>query len=115
MKEEIERLLYEAQRTKFTERRTESRHPFVRPVTIYVGTEPGMTAFAKDISILGIGIVSPMEFSTGSQAVLRIHSVNGTPVFLRSEARWSDAFGKGWFNVGWKFISAASPPAQAHR
>lgn len=115
VKEDIERLLYEAQRSRFTERRTEPRHPFARPVSIYVNDQPAVTAFAKDISSLGLGIISPVEFATGSHAVLRIHSVTGAPVHVRSEVRWSDKYGKGWFLVGWKFLSSAAPPSQVYR
>ncbi len=115
MQEDIERLVMEAQRARFTERRTEPRHTFVRPVSIYQGDKAGLECFSKDISTLGIGIVTQQEFEVGAQAILRIHSVSGYPVFVRSEVRWCDRFGKGWFVTGWKYIASASPPAQSYR
>ena len=115
MQEEIQRLLMEAQRSRYTERRTEARHPFVRPVMIYFNDAPGVQAFAKDLSNLGIGIISEAQFPDKALAVLQIHSIQGQSVFVKSEARWSDNFGKGWFLTGWKFLSIAAPPAQTVR
>ena len=110
MNEDINRLLLEAQRSKLTERRTEPRHPFVRPVHIHVGREEGTLAFSKDMSKQGIGIITNRELEPGTMAVLTIHSTSHYPVHLKCEVRWSDKFGKGWFLTGWKFISAAAPP-----
>lgn len=115
MQEDIERLVMEAQRSRLNERRTEPRHSFVRPVSIYQGDKPGLSCFSKDISNLGIGIITPQEFDVGIHAVLRIHSVSSYPVFVRSEVRWCDRFGKGWFLTGWKFIASTNPPAQCYR
>ena len=110
MNEDIERLILEAQRARFTERRTEPRHPFVRPIRISVGNNPPIQAFSKDLSKQGIGIISDVELAAGVIAVLSIHSTSHTPVHLKCELRWSDAFGKGWFLTGWKFLSVAAAP-----
>lgn len=115
MNDDIERLLLEVQRSHLSERRTESRHAFARPVSIFVGDQPGLFAFSKDMSNVGIGIICEHEFAVGAIAVLKIHSVKGSPVYLRAETRWCDGFGKGWFLTGWKFIAPASPPAAAIR
>ena len=100
----------EVQRSKFTERRTEPRQPFARPVVIHLPHGPSIRAFAKDLSSQGIGVITENSFQPGSLATLEIHSMNGDPVLLRSEARWSDAYGKGWFLVGWKFIAIGTRP-----
>ena len=110
MNQDIDRLLLEAQRAKYTERRTEPRHPLVRPVQIFVGNDPGVLAFCKDMSKQGVGIITNLELKVGTVAVLTIHSTSGTPVHLKCEVRWSDPFGKGWFLTGWKFLSSANAP-----
>lgn len=110
MQEDIDRLLMEAQRAKFTERRTEPRHAFVRPVKISIGREPSVAAFSKDLSKQGIGVITSAELEIGTIAVLTIHSTTHYPVHVKCDLRWSDPFGKGWFLTGWKFISSAAPP-----
>ena len=110
MQEEIKRLLSETQRSRLSERRTEPRHPFVRPVKVHFPHGPTMSAFSKDISAQGIGIVCDAAIEVSSLATLEIHSTSGAPVILRSEARWCDPFGKGWFLVGWKFIGGGLHP-----
>ncbi len=110
MKEEIDRLLSEVQRSRLAERRTEPRHVFVRPVQIHLQQGPPLTAFSKDISAHGIGIICNVALSVGSFATLEIHSTQGAPVNVKSEVRWCDPYGKGWFLVGWKFIAIASSP-----
>ena len=111
MQDEIDRLMMEIQRSRYTERRTEARQPFVRPVRIHPLHGPTARVFSKDMSSQGIGVISDVPFPTGTVATLEIHSMQGDPVFLRSEARWSDAYGKGWFLIGWKFIGLAARPA----
>ncbi|MCP4171793.1 MAG: PilZ domain-containing protein [Fuerstiella sp.] len=111
MQAEIDQLLMEVQRSKLTERRTEPRRPFARPVHIHVQREPGVLAFAKDMSKQGIGIITNLDLDVGTMAVLKIHSTSQSPVHLRCELRWSDQYGKDWFQTGWKFIAAAAPPA----
>ncbi len=110
MQEEIDKLLLEIQRSRFNDRRTEPRQPFVRPVQIHLPQGSTTTAFSKDLSAQGIGIISNVVWPTGTIAELEIHSTTGDPVILRCEARWCDPYGKGWFVVGWKFIGVASRP-----
>lgn len=87
MQEEIDRLMMEIQRSKFTERRTEVRQPFARPVKIHLPHGPTLKAFAKDLSSQGIGIITDIEFQLKSIAVLEIHSILSDPVCLRGEVR----------------------------
>ena len=110
MQEDIERLLMEIQRARFTERRTEVRKPFVRPVKINVGREPGIDGFSRDMSKMGIGIVMPEELSEHTQATLTIHSTTSDPVYVVGELCWTTKFGTGWFLTGWKFIRSTHRP-----
>lgn len=112
MQAEIDRLLMEIQRSRFMERRTEPRQPVARPVQIHLPSGPTVNTFSKDMSSQGMGIVSDVSWQVGSIATLEIHSISGEPVVLRSEVRWCDAYGKGWFLVGWKFIGVAARPMQ---
>ena len=110
MQVEIDRLLSEIQRSRLSDRRTEPRHAFVRPVKIHLPHGPTLTAFSKDLSVQGIGVVCDVMIKAGSVATLEIHSTLGAPVLLRSEARWCDPNGTGWFLIGWKFIAVGSRP-----
>lgn len=110
MNEDINKLIIEAQRSRYTERRTEPRHPFVRPVQMYLGKEDVILTFSKDMSKQGIGIITDRELTVGTIAVLTIHSTSHTPVTLKCEVRWIDKFGKDWFLTGWKFLSSAAVP-----
>ena len=83
MQQDIEKLLHEAQRAKFTERRTEPRHPFVRPVKIFSGGEAPLAAFSKDLSKQGIGVVTEHAFEPEDMAVLTIHSTTHQPVHIK--------------------------------
>ena len=110
MQADVDRLLMEAQRARFTERRTEPRHSFARPVHIHIGREPGVLAFSKDMSKQGLGLITNHELAAGTVAVLKIHSTTGRPVHLKCELRWSDSYGADWYLTGWKFMSAAPAP-----
>ena len=110
MRDEIARLLSEIQRSRLSERRTEPRHPFVRPVLIHFPHSPSLLAFSKDISTQGIGVICSVSIAVGSLATLEIHSIRGEPVMLKSEVRWCDQYGTGWFIVGWKFTGIAVRP-----
>ncbi|MCA9060443.1 MAG: PilZ domain-containing protein [Planctomycetaceae bacterium] len=110
MQEEIQRLLSEIQRAKFTERRSEPRHPFVRPVRIYQKRDQVTIAFSKDMSAQGIGVISDVQWTPGTIADLWIHSTSGHPVCMRCEVRWTDNYGRGWFLTGWKFLSTVACP-----
>lgn len=108
---EIDRLLSEIQRSRLSDRRTEPRHAFVRPVKIHLPHGPTLTGFSKDMSAQGIGVVCDVMIKAGSIATLEIHSTLGDPAILRSEVRWCDPYGIGWFLIGWKFIAVSSRPA----
>ena len=110
MQHEIHRLLSEIQRSRLSDRRTEPRHAFVRPVKIHLPHGPTLTAFSKDISSQGIGVVCDFMMKAGSFASLEIHSTTGDRVILRSEVRWCDPYGAGWYLIGWKFIAAGDRP-----
>ena len=103
MTPEIDRLLKERQRTMLRERRAADRQPFVRP--IHVQTQRGNAlAFSRDMSEHGIAVISQASWQTGTMATLSVHSLFGTDVQIRAEARWTEQFGKDWHITGWRFI-----------
>ena len=113
MQAQLDQMLMEVQRAKFRERRTEMRETFVRPVSVYVGSEDPLTTFSKNVSRQGIAIVSRKQFEPGTIATLRIHSLERQHLCFRCEVRWCDPYGDGWFVSGWKFISIDSMPVHS--
>lgn len=108
MKEQIERLLRESLDKKLRSPRAQPRQAFVRPVTVYIGRDPGelLRAFSQDLSQEGIGLITDVAWEAGRVATLEIHSLFGPPVRLRAEVRWCEPFGTGWYISGWHFLSS---------
>ncbi len=106
MDDAISRLLRENQQERLRQRRSVQRKPFVRPVSIRSGPQLDIQkqAFSKDLSNMGIGLICDREWDVGTVATLEIHSISGRPVRVRSDVRWSDPFGRGWYLIGWRFL-----------
>lgn len=104
----IEKLLDEERRFEQTERRATVREPVARPIIVRPqGTEEQFSAFSKNISTQGIGLISKDKFRPEMTAKIEIYTTGGdSPVFI-SELRWCQPFGKDWFASGWHFIAAA--------
>ncbi len=111
MDREISLLIKDAIRTDH-ERRAESRHPFVYPVSLHLPNSEADFGFSRDISLKGIGLILSKEWAAGSIADLELHN-STTPLCVKSEARWSRQYGDGWFLVGWRFLSMVTLPAIA--
>jgi hypothetical protein len=88
------------------QRRSSHRIPLVRPVTVKLNgnNERSLIAFSKNISPQGIGLIFEDALPEGTIATLTIHRLKDRYVHIRSELRWSDPFGHGWFLTGWKFL-----------
>ena len=87
------------------ERRSAHREPLVRPVTIQIGGGEPLFGFSKNISDNGIGVIMNAPPSSGTSARLSIQCLNRKPVVIRSELRWCEPFGTGWYVTGWKFLA----------
>jgi hypothetical protein len=87
-------------------RREAGSRPFVRPVTIHVGRhgESQIKALSQDLSSLGIRIISEVQLEVRQFATIEIHMPLGPPVRVRSEVRWSEPYGHGWYASGWRFL-----------
>ena len=100
----VKQLLKENEVQRLSERRLANRTPFVRPILICPLNGPEKHGgFTRDISKLGIGVISPVKWEVGSFVDLSIHSMNGRPVRMRAETRWCDNYGHGWYVVGFIF------------
>ena len=100
----IEQLFKENQALLLRERRSAERVPFARPVVIQPcrGQEK-FHGFTRDISTLGVGVISPVPWELSAIASLDIHSLNGRDVKLKVESRWCDPYGDGWYLIGFVF------------
>jgi hypothetical protein len=62
-------------------------------------------AFTRNISGMGVGVVSDIKFDEGRVAYLKIHSLETKPMKFLATCRWSSNFGDGWFTSGWNFLN----------
>lgn len=105
----VVRLLDEALAEQQVDRRAEPRFPFFRPVSIQPAGEPEhrYSAFAREISRTGVGLLHNMPLATGA-ATLTIHSTQGSPLCTKVEVIWCRPCGEGWFLSGCRFVDLVS-------
>ena len=89
------------------ERRATDRRPFTRPVIISAGRDRVCVSFSRDLSPIGVGLISQCKWREGETANLTIHCVSGRSKQVIAEVRWCRDYGKGWFLSGWKFLRDA--------
>ena len=103
----VKSLLKENETELLSERRSVERKPFVRPVTIRAGRHRDLVAFAfsRDISPVGIGLISQVSWKEHTQAQIEVLSIERHDCHVVcAEVRWTRAFGDNWFYTGWKFV-----------
>ena len=100
----VVQLIKENQAILLRERRLADRTPFVRPVAMRAGRsgEP-IKGFTRDLSPLGTAVVSPQPWNRHDIVWLTIHSINSRHVCFKTEARWCEPYGDGWYVVGFIF------------
>ena len=100
----IEQLFKENQAQLLRERRHAERVPFARPVVIHPcrGQEQ-FHGFTRDISTMGVGVISPVPWEPPTIVALDIHSLHGRDVKFKAESRWCEEYGDGWYLVGFVF------------
>jgi hypothetical protein len=104
---DIDRLLRERQTTALRDRRAADRQPFVRPVQIVAARFPEpIQGFSRDVSRLGVSMITSVALASGTVAILKIHSLFGHHAELRGQLRWCEDYGEGWFVSGWCFLDA---------
>lgn len=103
----VRQLIKEGEAELLKERRSVDRKPFVRPVKILAGRNQEFVheAFSRDISSIGVGIISATEFDENQLATLAIHSLEGRrDIPVRARVKWSKPYGYGWYISGWLFL-----------
>lgn len=90
------------------EYRSSERQPFFRPVSISPDGETGRTysAFSRDISSSGIGLLHNMPLDT-TEATLTIAGGESGPLTLRAKIQWCQPTGEGWYISGGEFLNEA--------
>jgi hypothetical protein len=87
------------------DQRDSTRSPFFGPVTISLGGEdvPRFSAFARDISPLGIGLLHIMPLEPG-QVIVTLRGASGDKLSLRTQIIWCESAGEGWYTSGGRFL-----------
>jgi hypothetical protein len=70
--------------------------------------DPKLSAFARDISPLGIGLVHTRPIESG-EVIVTLDLPSGGSVRLRTEIIWCKSFGDGWYASGGRFIDVLPP------
>ncbi len=100
----VDNIINEESRERIQDRRGAGRQPFSRPVEIVSG-EKTVRAVTKDISPLGVGLISDGRVDPNSTARLKIYRHKGHPSVVIAECRWCEEHPSGWFVSGWFFIN----------
>ena len=87
------------------ERRSAPRLPYFGPVSISSpdGPELDVSAFARDLSAVGIGLVHLMPLDRG-EVVITLPLHTGEDLVLHTEIVWCRDYGNGWYSSGGRFI-----------
>src|SRR4051812_16800839 len=94
------------------DRRAAPRQSFFGPVSVSLESEPRvqLSAFARDISPLGIGLVHIMPVKEG-EVVVKLQLPSGGTVKVRTEIVWCRDYGDGWYASGGRFVDVLSQDA----
>ena len=99
------RLLNEAKPDGTVERREDVRHPFFRPVTIFlVGSERGRTGFSREISTLGIGLVHAFPLQQFDEVIVTVPHYLSDTVRIRTQIQWCHPIAGVWCISGGRFL-----------
>ncbi|MGE0608189.1 MAG: PilZ domain-containing protein [Pirellulales bacterium] len=87
------------------DRRDAERVPFFGPVIVRPvhGEHPRVSAFTRDISSTGIGLLQIMPLSKG-QVVVELTPPFGPRVAILTEILWCHSCGEGWYTSGGQFL-----------
>jgi hypothetical protein len=95
------RLVLQAETDFNDDRRSERRFPFFRHVSVQVDAQ-SFTAFSRDISASGIGLLHSMELPLKDVVII----VDGHRQGLLARVVRCESFGEGWYISGCKIVSA---------
>lgn len=105
---QVTELLNTAKAADMGDRRQTERHPFFYPVNVSLHRtgSPSFSAFSRDISAGGMGLLHNMPLELGA-VVLTILSDAASPVRLAGEIMWCVPCGEGWYTSGVRFRHGA--------
>jgi hypothetical protein len=97
-------LLVEARANEQREDRWGIRYPFFRTVSITTEDGEQHSAFSRDISASGIGLLHQVELPPCSVEI-SITSARGYAVQVRTRIVWCQSCGGGWYISGGQFVA----------
>ncbi len=103
----IYQLIVEAKAELESDRRGEVRYPFFRPVSIEMDDGHQYSAFTREISETGIGLIHNMDLHE-REVEISVHSDCGYSIRVRTRIVWCAACGEGWYISGGQFVGIAS-------
>jgi hypothetical protein len=90
------------------ERRKQGRHPYFHPVTIQLKESPELySAFSRDVSITGIGLLHWMPIPPQIIRVV-LTPPNSPTLRVRVKISWCSAWGEGWYISGGRYLEVES-------
>ena len=92
-------LIQEATRA-FTERRKYGRLPLLQPVLVQDSNAETYSAFTRDISKNGIGVLHGFELEVGDVVTIVTRSQDDGVLEMRVRVRWCISTGHGWYMSG---------------
>lgn len=88
------------------ENRSSHREHLVRPVQLQIrGSSERITAFSRNVSAAGIGLITDVAIPERSVAVMSIEGLKGSDVKFLADCRWCRSYGTNWKISGWQFIN----------
>lgn len=103
----IYQLIVEAQNEENKDRRKDVRYAFFRPVSIEVDDGHRFTAFSREISASGIGLIHNIDLPK-CEVEVSVSSEQGYSIRVRTKIMWCTPCGEGWYISGGKFVGIAS-------
>jgi hypothetical protein len=103
----VMRIIKEARDSADLEQRRSVRVPFFRPVQVGLSDAepPRFSAFCRDLSLYGIGLLHIMPLNC-REVLVRFPSRSGAPTDLRVRVEWCEDCGEGWYMSGGKLLDA---------
>ena len=87
------------------EQRLQQRTPLFHPVFITADDGTTYTAFTRDLSKTGIGLLHCMPIEP-QETIVRLQRANGAVVSLTVNITWCQSCGEGWYVSGGKLLDA---------
>lgn len=87
-----------------TEMRSMHRENLIIPVTLVFKDGSRKHGFSRNISPVGICLISNEPVAENQIVELEIYRLNGKPSSITAEVRWCKPFGEDFFMSGWKFM-----------